>query len=783
MRLKKWIKRIIFSTFLLLLLGGGGIYFTLRQSLPLMRGTTSLRGLLSTVAVERDARGIATIRGQSRIDIARTCGFLHAQERFFHMDLMRRRAAGELSEIFGASTLDADKELRMHGFRRQASLIWTRLSPFEKDLLSAYTEGVNSGLNALKSHSFEYHLLRVKPQPWKVEDSLLVGLGLFFDLQDSSGKLTLQRGVMKELLPSAVYDFFIHNGSIWEAPIDHTFSALLDIPSVEHFHYLLDDSKQIAHGEHSEGAPRIRGSNQWAVQGSKTQMGDALLACDMHLNLCVPNIWYRVAFEYEDSKNQQVRVDGASLPGTPLMVVGSNRHISWGFTNGYVDTTDIIVLEIDPQHPDQYLTDKGYLPFEIYHEKIKVKGGSVVEFPLRSTVWGPVSSETFFGKSYVIRWVAHDPDAFNMRLVDLEQVSEAKDAIKALPNIHIPVLNFMVADTQGHIGWSLVGSIPNRKEDEGSLPFYYQDSSSTWKKLANPYDYPEVLDPIDGRLWTANNRVVENPSFGKDYLNGIRAHQIKRRLFSSDQLQFNEMISLQLDDEAFFFDRWKTLLDQTLSLNQTKYQPLKQAIDQWDGHCSADSKGYYWIRTFREMTMDRILRRILAPCYKVNPKFDHHALDLEEPLFLLVSQKPAYLVDPSLGSWDKELLMVVDELIEKNNPLLQKEKNWGQLNVMTIQHPLSLGLTLFSRFLDMPKVGISGDYYVPRVAGPAVGASLRMVVTPGQEERGVFNAPCGQSGHPLSPHYRDQHNDWVEGNLTPFLPGSPVNQLILLPTP
>lgn len=763
------------------ILSASCLFFLLRGSCPILSGHKNLKGLDQELVIERDQYGIPTIKGYSRLDVARATGFLHAQDRFFQMDLMRRAAAGELSELFGEAAIEFDKERRIHGFRKQAKRILSLLTPFEQNLLKGYTEGVNAGLNTLSCRPFEYFILRQKPAAWIEEDSVLVGLGLFFDLQDPLGSVDWVRGVLKEYLPDHVFEFLTQNGSNWDSALDGSSISFIQIPEEKHFEYLQNICNNVHNETNQNFYPLTKGSNQWAINASLSETGKAVLACDMHLNLSAPNIWYRLAFDYHDHKGKNIQVSGVSLPGTPLIAVGSNRHIAWGFTNAYVDTTDLVLLDIDPSNPDFYLTPEGAHPFEKKMEEIKVHGNCSIFYEIPWTKWGPVHSKKFLGKSVAIRWIAHDDDCFNFRLIDLENAQSTQIAIKSLYDIHLPVLNFMVADSDGHIGWSLVGGIPKRSGYEPGVPVSFTKGDCKWIGRLDQNEYPSLIDPSYNCLWTANNRVINCPAFGKDYLNSIRAHQIKMRLTESKQHSLASMHAIQLDDEAFFFDRWFHLLVKHLNLQDSRHKQLYSIINAWDHHCSSSSKEYFWIRTFREKVIESIANHVLSPCLMAYPDLNYHLLDLEEPMFLIASQQPDYLINPQIGSWKGQLTKIIDGMLNENLQHLAKQTSWGNFNVSSIQHPLSFGLSALGFFLDMPKKSLAGDYYVPLVSSPTDGASVRLVVTPGHEEEGILNVPCGQSGHPLSKHYRDQHEAWLEGKPASFLPGPTVHRLYLLP--
>lgn len=756
------------------------IFLVLAGSYPMHSGVKTFPGLCQKVNIARDEYGIATISGTSRVDVAKATGFLHAQERFFQMDLMRRMAAGELAELFGEAVIDLDCSKRIHRFRNHARDLLSELSDFEKELIYAYTEGVNFGVKALHCKPFEYFLLKSSPKAWQAEDSILVGLGLFFELQDSTGMTDLTRYIIKENLPSSIYNYFVQNGSIWDATLDQSQSSLLSIPSAEDFKYLknsvsdLDPLQQI-------DPPIARGSNQWAVGPSITNNHKAILACDMHLNLTVPNIWYRLVISYKNNADETINMYGVSLPGTPLIAIGSNTHIAWGFTNGYVDTTDLIVLDVDPQNSDLYLTKDGLLPFEEKIEEIKIRGKPSHFHKIKYTIWGPVLSQQNSEKPMALRWIAHDKNCFNLQLINLEIANSVQAAFECLHNIQLPVLNFMAVDREGHIGWSLVGGIPKREGYQPGLPVSFTKGDKKWVGMSQKTDYPFIIDPPQSRLWTANNRVIDNPTWGRDYLNSIRAYQIKQRLFSKSKFTIEDMYSIQLDDEAIFFNRWFELLKSSLDFNKLKHRQLALILGQWDHHCSASSKGYFWIRAFREKVAANILTTVMSPCLNKCPDLNFSLIDFEDSVYQMAVQKPAYLVDQTGRKWEDRFVAIIDELLEDNAKSLLNGDVWGKFNMASIQHPLSRAISFSSFLIDMPKNSIGGDYFVPKVSGPSVGASVRMVISPGDEKNGIMNVPCGQSGHPLSKHYRSQHRSWVEGTPRPFMPGSAKHLLTLKP--
>ncbi len=323
----------------------------LSSSLPDLNGEIPLDGLTAEVEVARDAQGVPTIQGANRIDVARALGFVHAQERFFQMDLMRRRAAGELSELLGASMLDIDRYHRVHRMRARAERVVAEASHSESALLSAYVDGVNAGLEALEASPFEYVVLGSDPKPWSAPDSVLVVFSMFFELNDDRGSLESAQALLRDVLHPELAEFLDPAGTEWDAPLfgDALLPSAIPGPGAVE---LSEPPAARLEDEHELAADI--GSNNWALAGSKTLHGGAILANDMHLGHTVPNLWYRAVMTYGSR-----RLVGVTLPGTPALVVGSNGDIAWGFTNTGGDWVDLV--EADP-------------PFEVHRETIRVAG-------------------------------------------------------------------------------------------------------------------------------------------------------------------------------------------------------------------------------------------------------------------------------------------------------------------------------------------------------------------------------------------------------------------------
>ena len=786
---------------LLLVIVGYGF---LRGGAPALDGTRRLEGLGAAVTVSRDGLGVPTITARSRADMARALGFLHAQDRFFQMDLLRRVAAGELSELFGAAAVDFDKQHRLYRLRAVARQVLARATPEQRAVLAAYSEGVNAGLKGLTTWPFEYGLLFRRPRPWRPEDSILVIDAMYFDLQDPDDRRESNLAVMRDLMPPALYRFLSVSGTQWDAPVVGKPPDMPPIPGAD----VVDLRKQVpvawvnpGQDEESrwmgfeEGYPSgAIGSNNFAVSAAHGADSSAIFASDMHLGLRVPNIWYRAQLRYADARAEggQVTVTGVTLPGLPQIVAGSNGHVAWGYTNGYGDWVDLVELHLDPDDADQYQTPDGWRHFDHRSEVIRVKGGADVKFEVRDTIWGPVLDQDHKGVTRAVRWIASDPDATNLELENVEWARDVREAMAVANHAGMPEQNFLTADSAGHIAWTLSGRIPVRKGYDPSQPSYWDKPGTGWSGWLAPENYPRVIDPKAGRLWTANARVVDGAMLTAigdgGYDLGARAGQIRDDLMAREIFKPADLLAIELDDRALFLARWRTLLMQLLTPEQLAGRPdraeFRHYVEDWSGHASTDSVGYRLVKDFRTEVQNRVFEPLFAACHAADPRFDfHHLNQLEGPLWAMVTQQPKNLLDPQYKDWNALLLAAVDQVIvglaRPKTGLAGRD--WGERNVVRIRHPMSPALPFLSGFLDMAPVSLPGDVNMPRVQGVDFGPSERMVIEPGREEQSIFEMPAGQSAWPLSPYYRNSEPFWEKGEVAPFLPGKPEHTLVFEP--
>ncbi|GLX79309.1 peptidase [Thalassotalea insulae] len=769
------------------------VYSQIDSALPILEGKQTILGIKNSVVIERDQQGIATIKGQDRLDIATATGFIHAQERFFQMDLLRKNAAGELSSLFGPAALDYDKSIRLHRFRQRAEQIVNHLPKAQQRLLTAYTTGVNEGLHSLKAQPFEYLLLQQEPVEWLEEDTVLTVLSMYLDLQYKDGGRERTLGVLASSFAPEIFAFLNPKGSRWDAAVDGTRYSAAPLPDMpwpaahasvnKHTH-----SKQFS--DTDDSSEQFPGSNNWAVGGNISATGSAIVANDMHLGLRVPNTWFRASFEYQDDNDELVKVSGLTLPGTPAMVTGSNGNIAWGFTNSYGDWSDVIIINTN-EKGSHYLTPDGEKAFTQYKHVIAVKGQQPQEFISKETQWGPIIGKNADGKLLAYRWVAHDLEAVNFTAQQLEQATSVQQAFTVAAHSGIPAQNMMIGDKAGNIGWTIMGPIPKKSSNFGATPKSWANGRYFWDGYLTEDQYPRILNPATDRLWTANARVVGGQMQEKigngGYALGARAQQIRDALFAETHFDEKKLLAIALDDRALFLKPWQHfLLDKVLTTeaitNKPLWQQAKEILQTEHLSASVNSVSYRLVRNFRLNLRNQVFALFNKNLSQFGDNYDFHTIrhQIETPLWQLVNQQPdnfLWLTDSWQATFEQALNTTLVDMTQDQS---LTEATWGQINSSEIQHPIAKAVPLLGKWLNMPKTQLPGDSYMPRVQGKAFGASERMVVSPGHEETGILHMPTSQAGHPWSPYYRSGHQDWEQGKPSPFLPGKTRYSLTLL---
>jgi penicillin amidase len=632
--------------------------------------------------------------------------------------------------------------------------------------------------------------------PWREEDTVLVSYAMWWDLQYGGfERERLKREINARLGGpdcasgwKCTLQFLYPQRTIWDspngaAPQAANTTAIFDGRNARR------QPAQFAAGAAPERSGAA-GSNNWALAGRLTATGAALVASDMHLSLRVPAVWYRARLRTAASATDPgLDLNGLTLPGTPLLVAGSNGHVAWGFTNSYGKWLDLEPVECLSVSDTELRTREGSVALTVNREEIRVRGGPSVVWAVKSAAMGvlfqahPEERRCWFG-----RWLAQVPQATNFNLQGMETATSVKEVLELAPNVGIPHQNLIVGDREGHIAWTIFGRIPldsDAKRLTGQGPW------------TGALEHPHLIDPAAGRLWSANARPIndahdeallggDEAATGAAYALGARAHQIRDDLaVLPGRAAPADMLRVQLDDRAVFLARWRALILELLDAQALRDHPrraeFRRLVAEWNARASVDSVGYRLVREFRDQAERSVWRMILRRLgiTEEAPPSDQ----FEQVLWELVSERPADRLPPDYGSWRELLLGQVDtaigELGERCGELARC--TWGTRHMVRIRHPLSGGLPYLARLLDMPTLELPGDHNMPRVQDGAFGASERFAVSPGHEAEGYLHIAGGQSGHPLSPYYRAGFAAWAAGKPLPFLPGSVQHRLMLQP--
>ena len=769
--------------------------FAARKNLPTRRGTVQLPGLRKDVRVRWDPFAIPYISAENEADLFFAQGYLHAQDRLWQMDLNRRVFSGRLAEVFGdrpiprgdfarhlrsGGMIGVDHFMRVMGLRHTAALSLPLLSERSTRAVEAYCSGVNAYMARPRRRlPVEFRLLRYEPTPWGPVDCLTLAKG--FSLFLSSALMTrltfLALHGRLENEPDKLRSLAPHYPS-WGATVTRALS--------DHGAELL----RFVNGSFADSpwTPRGQGSNGWVVDAGHSTEDHAILCNDMHLRMTLPGIWYLNHLRTVDdsSGTPTFEATGVSLPGSPLVYVGHNRDMAWGFVAALCDDGDLYRERIHPEEPALYRTPNGWAEFESRPETIAVRGRRPVEVAVRHSRHGPVLSDILAPPPHdsdlpdrevlSFQWAAHTP---GNELGLLDGVNRARNWNEFLAGMahHVtPSLNCVYADTRGNIGYALAGKIPLRPRQEASwLPLEGWNPAHDWTGTIPFEELPRLYNPPEGMVASANNRIAD-PGYPY-YLSDLfeppyRIERIRHLLTRGTPLDMEDMARIQLDTRSVQAERLLTALRQELSEIAKEAPSLRNCVellDEWDYDCGTQSAGAALFHVLYHRLMWNIWGTTLG---------EELFASYTEILNQAVAPLDSILMDPGSiwfrGTPRKEVLKT--SLREAQAELTKRQGSnpadwsWGRLHTLTLAHALGNNKWLgpfFSRGpfpVDGDGITVSNSYYrYSRPYDQVVGASMRMLVTLSEPIRSRFVIVPGQAGNPASPHYRDQFELWRTG--------------------
>lgn len=751
--------------------------------------TISMTGLHGRITIRRDERGIPYIEATNDEDLYFAQGYVTASDRLWQMDVMRRTARGELSEILGAgpnnAALDQDKQHRTLGYTQEVNAELAQASAQTRVILDAYARGVNAYIDSLdpKSMPPEFQILQYKPKLWTPADCLLP-VKLFAEALSTTWRLDVMRealaslpadklaGLMPETSP---LDVLVVGKDMRNLKTSRSSQISLPV-SKELLADLAKDQEVASHaleriGLYAEG---LAASNNWVVSGKHTASGKPLLANDPHLAASAPSIWHMVNLSAPG-----LRVAGVTAPGLPGIVIGHNDRIAWGFTNVGPDVQDLYIEKFDPANSRRYVTPEGWKDAEVREEKIMVRKGfgsseaDIVSFNVTVTRHGPIILEKD-SKRYALHWTALDPKANNADSTYL--VSHArnwKEFTQALRSFTAPTQNIVYADVDGHIGYYAAGVIPIRRSGDGSIPYDGSTDAGEWTSWI-PFDkLPHVYDPPGGIIVTANQRIVgtDYPYFlTHSWAQPYRARRIWELLNQKPKLSIDDFRRIQGDvysiGLASFAHDSARMLKPMIPADDQKLRNAVDALEKWDGEVKADSSVAPLAFQMRAAFRNRILTAALGPdLLKV-----YGWANFEATLDRILSEQPKQWLPKEFNSYADLLRASYNDarqLLTRNLGADESKWKWGEMQKVRFNHLLAAAPLIGLQFA-IPPFPQNGVGSLGATVNVGSNVSMRFIADPSDWDKTQHGITLGESGVPSNPHWKDQLDDWRNVTPRPF---------------
>ena len=770
--------KIFKITFLIVVLLIIGIFAAFqvffRVSLPDYSGTVSLAGLTDPVEVRFDDYGVPHITAQNEHDLFFAQGYITARERMFQMDMTRRAGRGELSVLFGEATESKDKFLKTVGFYRTAKEEYASLPDAYKEMIGAYTDGVNAYINTAKHLPREYVILGAKIEPWLPEDTVVCGTLMAFSLTRSKDV---------DLL---LYQIGEKTGAEFLDEITPSFPdgaprvSKSDTTSEEHelaFTHFGPASIPFLDAQHIFDMPA---SNWMIFAPKKTSTGAAILTGSPDLGPTLPSLFYLIHLV-----GGVYNVIGGSIPGVPLVsVVGFNGDIAWSNVNGRVDELDYFIEKINPENENQYLTENGYRDFEIITETIKVKTkDGFTEEPLTVKIsrHGPIVSGLYplTPENTAMMWVGNEPSGILEGSAKLCVAKNFDDFRKAISVIKTPTLNVAYVDRMGNIGYQYMTSPPIRKKGSGTVPVPGWNGEYDWVGHVPfdqiPYDY----NPDKGYFGSFNNEAKPTPFHMTDFYLFERATRFQELISGYETVTLEDVRGFQLDTVSVVAKRWIPRVTAAFE-GDKKYSDELSLFDGWDFSINKKSPAATLYNQFYLNLMKNVFENKIGEELWEKLALDYNNYIADMVLARVVNDNENAIFD-DISTPDvretrddmvrKSFVEAVDTLRDRlgNNP---GKWEWGKVHRMTFAHPM--GKKLF--FFNLSPIPTDGDGFTIGAgawdtAHPfdmTYGGVIRLIVDFSDIEKSTFISPPGQSGALLSPHYDDTAEIWAEGKQIPL---------------
>jgi penicillin G amidase len=809
---------------LLLLLGAAMVlsWWLVRRPLARLDGSVVIGGLKDGVFVDRDRWGRPWIRATSLQDLVTAQGYVMAQDRLWQMDLLRRASSGDLSEIFGALGLTYDRENRTLGMRQAAERAVADASPEIRGLLEAYARGVNDNIAERGGKlPIEFLALGYQPRPWTLADTYLISLYMYQTLTSTWKEKLNRQWITQKVGEQRTRDLFVS-----DSPLDHfIWTAGASLPSraagADRLSATrLDDARTVGGDDDAppfasaewdaarnflaqfeQQSSEIIGSNNFVVSGAHTASGKPLLANDTHLQLSTPALWYIVHLTAPG-----LNVEGFALPGAPLVIIGHNDRIAWGFTNSNADVEDLYVEKFSDVNPLQYSANDKMLTAEVRHEVIPVRGKPDVQLDVVVTRHGPIvhrDAAEQGGRAYALRWTALEPGGLDFGFPLLGQAQDWNSFIETTRHIAGPGQNTIYADVDGNIGFTIPARIPVRASGDGALPVPGDTDLYEWTGYIPFEELPRVENPPDGIIATANAQTV-GPGY-KYYLSDrqagpYRTARLYELLSGRSGLRPEDCNAIQNDIVSLPNRFLASALLQAAQAKQpadARTQQLIANLAGWDARATVDSVATSFVEYTRRAIFVRLLQPYLGDAvtkYELwEPQSVYNDVWWRDKVFLenILQARPAAWLPSAFANYDELLMASADDAVaalqKQTGQAAESGWNWGRLHPMDMVHPLGRA-GLLHGLLSIGPYEQGGTIDTVRAMGAGHGPAMRFVADLSNFDQSLMEIPTGESGQYASPDYRDQFTEWFAGRGIPAAfttaakDGARAHRLVLLPS-
>ncbi len=745
---------------LLILVGapGGYLFYRGQASLPQVAGTAPLPGLGAPVEVLRDTSGVPHLFASDMRDLARATGYVHAQDRLFQMEMLRRLGSGRMAELFGPELVELDRRVRRLSLPAAAQAEAERMAPEAREILEAYAAGVNAFVEASAEHPpLEFQLLDHQPALWTPVDSLVI-VKWMADLISSNGAAELLRAALIEKVGGETA---------------YLMTGLAPPPD------LIDPSVSYLRPPRSLVRPSRGASNAWVVAGARSGSSRPLLASDPHLPLSMPSIWYEIHLS-----GGGLDVAGASIPGIPFVVIGHNQRVAWGVTALYADVQDHFVETVNPDNPRQYASGELWEDLESWTETINVADGALVtEEIVRSRHGVLVDNQPKDGRLYALRWDAIRRGDHTLALWRLNLAGSWEEFIEALRTWASPALAFVYADVEGNIGFFPAGDIPVRSGFDGTLPVDGASGQLDWQGSIPHELKPQLFNPEDGLIVSANHSMLPPDApypLGQDTLPPFRAHRIATLLSAGSSLSAADMVRIQSDR---YDSSTESILRYLVALTPEDEQEAQAltVLRSWNGQMDAGAAPAIYQAVHR-MLLENAFRDELG-----DELFDTYLEFLEEghggSIHAIIDEPASPLWDDGSTPEVEDRTSIFARSLTDGLGVLSSLQSgdmgswdWATLHGADFDHPLGQEPPLswlFSR-TTLPFGGSTHTVSNATVSlrepfGVVAGTSFRFIADLSDLSQSQSIVPTGASGHPLSPHYFAQNRGWLAGEPHPLL--------------